>query len=226
MTKEESQGFLINAGLFAHALKTLKPFASKEETRFYLCGIHLDLREGEDEISIVATDGHKLGVLTYAVDRQEGFDGAIAAIIPTKAVETLCVMLKGLNDDFPIEVSFNEAGRRMFVNAGDERGDFLLIDGTYPDYRSVIPTKKPNFLIGLAKAQAKEAMAAIAAQDKSSPLVWEIIDNTAPLLLHTEDSAEQYVIMPMRVSLPGEPEIAPVVEKDPDQYDLDDYVAA
>lgn len=220
---ESGKGFLINAGPLSHALKTLKPFVSKEQTRYYLCGIFLDLPASEDEINFVATDGHKLGRLIQPVDRETGFEEAIAAIIPTKAVETLSVMLKGLNEDFPIAISFSENGHRMFVDAGDEKGDFKLVDGTYPDYRSVIPSDKPDFIVGLAKAQAKEAMAAIAAQDKKKPLVWELKDHTSPLLLHTEESDEQYVIMPMRITLPGEPE-GVQAEADQEQYDLEDHL--
>lgn len=214
--------FLINAGELSAAIKRLKPFMSKEETRYYLNGIYFELLEGSDDINLVATDGHKLGVLTEHVDRLEGFDGEIKAIIPAKGLDTMLAMLKGVKEDWPITLRFSDDGRLVLIDTPDEKGEFKLIDGTYPDYRKVIPSDPANFTIGLAKAQAKEAMKALAGHKEKEGMRWELTDDGSPLTLRSEK--ETVVVMPMRISLPGERLEEKPRKKDPNQSDLEDHL--
>lgn len=215
--------FLINAGPLVGAIKTLKPFVSDDENRPYLCGIFFELEDDSDTLNMVATDGHKLCVLNEKVDRSELFySGALSAIVPEKALDTILVMLKGVQGDCPISIRFNDDGLRtkLFVDAPDEKGEFKCIDGDFPRYREVIPTKKAKFIIGLAKAQATECMKAAAAAG-SEGLQWEMIDEFSPLRMRGENKL--VIVMPMRVTLPGEPSTAPN-EQEPQgkQGDLED----
>jgi DNA polymerase III sliding clamp (beta) subunit (PCNA family) len=198
--------FLINAGPLRSCIASLKPFISTEETRYYLNGIYFELAEESRTLNMVATDGIKLCVLNVDVDRQELFDfGELKVIVPTKVLDTMLAMLKGIGSEFPIALRFNEAETKMFVDTPDEKGEFKLIEGTYPDYRKVIPTKKPKFSIGFGKVQAKEALKAIAShvdKDGKDGLEWEMTDKTSPLVIRA--AHKLVVVMPMRVSLPGE----------------------
>lgn len=159
----------------------------------------------------MATDGHKLCVLNVEVDRADLFyTGALSAIVPEKALDTILVMLKGVQADCPISIRFDDEGARikLFVDAPDEKGEFKCIDGAFPQYREVIPTKKAKFIIGLAKAQATECMKAVAAAAGSDGLQWEMIDEHSPLRMRGENKL--VIVMPMRITLPGEPTAAPV----------------
>jgi DNA polymerase III sliding clamp (beta) subunit (PCNA family) len=198
--------FLINAGPLRNCIAALIPFMSTEETRCYLNGIFFELEKESHELKMVATDGIKLCVLTVNIDRQELFDfGALSAIIPTKALNTMLAMLKGIGADCPIALRFLEEEHKLFVDTPDEKGEFKLIDMAYPEYRKVIPSKKPKFTIGFGKAQAKEALKAIAKHNEKDGLAWEMTDDKSPLVIRGE--GKLVVVMPMRVTLPGESEI-------------------
>lgn len=198
--------FLINAGNLAGAIKTLKPFISKEETRYYLGGIYFELDEGSNVLNMVATDGIKLCVLNVPADRRDEFDDELKVIIPDKALNTMLVMLKNLGADFPISLRFDEAETKVFVDAGDEKAEFRLIDGTFPDYKKVIPTEKPKFTIGFGKVQAREALKAISTHtSKTEGLAWDMTDEKSAMVIRAD--SKLIVVMPMRVKLPGETEI-------------------
>lgn len=222
LENELEKEFLINAGPLTTAIKTLWPFISTEATRYYLNGVFFELSEESHTLNLVATDGIKLCVLEREVDRQELFDfGALKAIVPTKALETLLAMLKGVGGDCPIALRFTPT--RLFVDTPDEKGEFKLIhDSEYPDYRKVIPTKRPKFIIGFGKVQAKEALKAVSTHNEKDALAWEMTDEKSPMVIRAEHKL--IVVMPMRVTLPGESEIgqpegqpkAPVDEEEDD----------
>lgn len=195
--------FLINAGPLASSIKALYPFISDEETRYYLNGIFFELEEKNDTLNMVATDGIKLCVLNVPVDRQELFDyGELKVIVPTKALDTILAMLKGVGKDCPVAIRFNEVETKMFIDTPDEKGEFKLIEAEYPEYRKVIPTTKPKFTIGFGKVQAKEALKALASHDEKEGLQWEMVDDKAPMVIR--GTGKLVVVMPMRVSIPGE----------------------
>ncbi len=108
------------------AVTFVSPFISTEETRYYLNGVHIS------SDAAVATDGHRLGWHPL------GFDGGAfdQAILPRRLVDTLMIspapksaqITKG-------KIAFEMDG--MSVRA-------KLIDGTYPDYRRVVPTMSEN----------------------------------------------------------------------------------
>lgn len=206
------QEIIINASVLANSIKTLKPFMSQEETRYYLCGVHFELSTigpNQDVLYMVATDGHKLCVLEH--DCPAEFDGKLSAIIPAKALNTISTMLKGLEAECPIQLRFTET--QVFIDALDEKGEFKLIDGEYPNWRGVLPTRDPNFTIGLGKAQAREAMKACVAASGSEGLEWRMIDAASPLLMKGKDKT--VLVMPMRVSLPGED----AIDRSPEDMD-------
>lgn len=96
-------------------------------TRYYLCGIHLD---GHDNhMRAVATDGHRM----VCVDSDVAWGGAQSVIVPTRACEEI-VRLAG---DDGLALMWSE--RVLSVTDGMTTYATKLIDGTYPDYRRVIP---------------------------------------------------------------------------------------
>lgn len=106
--------------------------ASREETRFFLNGVHLSLKEKQAKMA--ATDGKRLAVATgnlndaIAEERQ--------GIIPTKAVERLKDMLVST-----AVVKICLDSNRVIFDMGDITIVSRLIEGEYPDYEKVIPTE-------------------------------------------------------------------------------------
>lgn len=108
------------------AINYVLPFASREETRYYLNGVCLF---GHD---VVTTDGHRLA-LCEGVNAHD-FNNLI---IFTKAAKLLAGMP-------PVEsLGISGSGLRIVAAAGGMRLVAKLIDGTYPDVRRVIPKDAP-----------------------------------------------------------------------------------
>lgn len=108
---------------------------STEETRYYLNGVYLHVVEedGETLLRAVATDGHRLA--RVQAPAPEGAAGSPDVIVPRKTVGELRKLLE--NDDAEIEVSVSETKIRFA--AGDLALTSKVIDGSFPDYRRVIP---------------------------------------------------------------------------------------
>lgn len=198
--------FLVHKQPLESALKQLQPFMSKDETRYYLGGIHFAWSEGEEDLTLAATDGHKLCVLKLEAEPCDDNTGTLSAIVPAAAVKTLLEILKSAgNPEMPLTIKFNETGSRMWIDTIDQKAEFKLIDGTFPDYDRVIPKQEPNFRIGLRKEQAREALRAVAKHKAKEDMEWLFIDAASPLKL--VGNRKVVVVMPTRsafddISLP------------------------
>ncbi len=120
---------------------------STEETRYYLNGIffHATEDKGRDVLRGVATDGHRLALAN--VEQPDGAAGMPGIIIPRKTVGELDKMLEGEKEVF-LEVSDS----KIRLTIGDAIISSKLIDGTFPDYRRVIPTE--NNVVAIADTKA------------------------------------------------------------------------
>lgn len=108
---------------FAALVAPVKFAISSEQTRYYLCGVHLH-STAEGGIRAVATDGHRL-----AHNTASGVPAIPAVIVPAKTV--------GLVPAGVVEVGLSKNTVR-FATA-DTVIVSKLIDATYPDYQRVIP---------------------------------------------------------------------------------------
>lgn len=106
---------------------------SADETRANLNGIHLEAL-GDGRLRMVATDGHRLAMVTRAVDRAEL---AKAVTIPRKAVTELRKVLE--SGDEPIELTV-DAGL-AHASRGRVQMSMRLVEGEFPDYHQVVPSK-------------------------------------------------------------------------------------
>ena len=137
-------------------LETVRFAISSEETRYYLNGIHWheDEVDGAAVLIAVATDGHRLAKSTLPLP--DGAAGLPAIIIPRKTVE---LVLKMLPDKGPVRLDVSDVKFRISMG-GDETGVTLvskLIDGTFPDYKRVVPAGNPNRYT-LARAPLADAI--------------------------------------------------------------------
>ena len=108
---------------------------SSEETRYYLNGVYLHTCQegGNSYLRAVATDGHRLAQID--VDNPGGMEAFAGVIVPKKTVSELRMVLETDSDEINISISSNKI---RFSN------DSLtltskVVDGTFPDYKRVIP---------------------------------------------------------------------------------------
>ena len=118
-----------------HRLIEKSRFAiSTEETRYYLNGIYVHAPEDAPVLRGVATDGHRLAQVDIALPN--GATGMPGVILPRKAALEVQKLIE--NDDGAVEVALSDSKIRFAV--GEIVLTSKLIDGTFPDYKRVIPT--------------------------------------------------------------------------------------
>ncbi|WP_425340492.1 DNA polymerase III subunit beta [Ciceribacter sichuanensis] len=115
---------------FERAIGGVRFAISTEETRYYLNGIYLHPSEGG--LTLVATDGHRLS--KRFIPLEGASQDMPGVIVPKKTVEAL---LKHLPKGEDVTLQVSDAKIRLLI--GDMVLVSKLIDGTFPDYRRVIP---------------------------------------------------------------------------------------
>ena len=113
--------------------------ASAEQTRYYLCGVHL--HDVDDGLVAVATDGHRLARVT--IPGAAGLSADHRVIVPTIAVKLITRLL---TDNKSIDIVRLARSKALFAVEGPGfRFVSKLIDGTYPDYQRSIPKPSGSF---------------------------------------------------------------------------------
>jgi len=110
-----------------------------EDTRYFLNGAQFVLRP--DSMSLVATDGHRLALVTAARpgSAKKGASGSAeeesTAILPKKTLGELARLL-GEDDG---DISYERGENHLFFGVGGRLLISRMIDGQFPAYERVIP---------------------------------------------------------------------------------------
>lgn len=106
---------------------------SGDETRINLNGIYVERTE-EGRLRMVATDGHRLAMITRAVERVEL---SKPLTVPRKAVLELRKVLEAGEE--PIHLMLG--GGVAHARRGHVQMSMRLVEGEFPDYHQVVPGK-------------------------------------------------------------------------------------
>jgi DNA polymerase-3 subunit beta len=105
-----------------------------EDTRYFLNGALFVLRP--DEMSLVATDGHRLALVTVPRDPATSTQAEeVRAILPKKTLGELGRLLVDGEED----ISYERGENHLFFNVGGRMLISRMIDGQFPAYERVIP---------------------------------------------------------------------------------------
>jgi len=163
----------VDGDAMKRAIAYVAPAISTEETRYYLNGVWL-----EGDVA-VATDGHRLG------SHPLGFSlGDAKGIVPVGAVRTIMAMPPATS------LQIDVAKVRFVVKAPGITLSGKLIDGTFPDWRRVVPTFQNEFSeLRADKTVLRQVLARLAALDsdaRSVTLAWQD-DTLAPVTRSPHD---------------------------------------
>ena len=140
---------------------------STEETRYYLNGIYLHVKEvdGAKRLRAVATDGHRLARVEEELP--EGAASMPGVIVPRKTVGELRKLLDELTGE--IEIALSDT--RIQFKLGPVQLTSKLIDGTFPEYERVIPRDNDKALrVGKSEFSAAVARVAAISTERSRPV--------------------------------------------------------
>jgi DNA polymerase-3 subunit beta len=105
-----------------------------EDTRYFLNGALFSLRP--DSMSLVATDGHRLALITVPRDGQGATASEeIKAILPKKTLGELARLLSEGEGD----IHYERGENHLFFDVGGRMLISRMIDGQFPAYERVIP---------------------------------------------------------------------------------------
>lgn len=136
---QEERRLTLTARDFGKILRKIAYCVSTDQTRYVLNGILVSVREGN--CTAVATDGRRLAlvekILDDATPATEG-----DAILPIKVVKELQRLL-----DVDGELTIRFSAARAVFAVGDTTLTTKLVEGTYPNYRQVIPASFKNSVV-------------------------------------------------------------------------------
>lgn len=119
-------------GTIASSLKKVKIAASFDATRYVLNGVHFKSYDGK--LSFECTDGRR----AHGVNSDLSADAT--AIVPTDAVNFIV-------DLFPSSCTLSFYENRIIAESEGLVYESKLIEGTYPNYRQVIPEKETPSMV-------------------------------------------------------------------------------
>ena len=124
-----------------------------QDARHFLNGLFFEV--GPDQITVVATDGHRLSM--SACKQTNALNDAVKCIIPRKCITEIKRILSSFKDNKENLIDFNVTNNEFMFKAGDYLIKSKLIEGNYPDYNKVFPESLPHKL-DLNKQDFKSAL--------------------------------------------------------------------
>ncbi len=131
---QSGQPIRLEADALVKGLRATLFASSGDEAKQLLTGVHLHL--DADGLECAATDGHRLAVLRLAHAADAGGE-PFAVTVPARSLRELERLLSGRQSEEPLAL-FCDRGQVVFLWA-DQVLTSRSLDGTYPNYRQLIP---------------------------------------------------------------------------------------
>lgn len=134
LAEATAEGVTIKAAELAGALRQVVPAASSDDARPILTGVLLAAEHGG--LRLVATDSFRLAVRD--LPGQTVLEEGQSVLVPSRALNDLTKVLGGV-EELTVRLGERDAG----FEAGDVRLTTMLIEGSFPNYRSLLPSSPP-----------------------------------------------------------------------------------
>ena len=118
---------------------------TQEESRYSLNGALLALMP--NEIRMVATDGHRLAMVSKGMEIP-GVDVEVRALIPRKTL----VEIQKLIGEQDVVMEFGRDENHLFFTVGNKQLVSRILAGQFPNYELVIPRENDKYVVSSAKA--------------------------------------------------------------------------
>lgn len=132
---EEYIFFKLPAKIFSRMIEKTVYTVSTDEIRYTLNGVFFE--KTDNAIKMVATDGHRLSLITYKDELIKEMELGKGVIIPRKGAGELKRLLEDGAEDFIMHIKDNNGVFKI----GNTVLTMRMIEGDFPDYKQVIPSK-------------------------------------------------------------------------------------
>ena len=166
-----------------------------EDTRFFLNGALFVLRP--DEMNLVATDGHRLALVTVPRDAGTGNGEEVKAILPKKTLGELGRLLAEGDGD----ITYERGENHLFFATGDRLLISRMIDGQFPAYERVIP-KGNDKHIEFERDRLTNAVKRVAllANERSRSVKFQIDKGKVDVMSSSPELGEAHETLPVDYS--------------------------
>jgi DNA polymerase-3 subunit beta len=200
----DEKAFTLEQAELTTMLKSVAYAQSTDETRYILNGVYFNFKDGK--LSLVATDGRRLALISKELEVPEASAGAI--ILPAKTVAELTRLLdKGEK----LKINFNDR-RAAFQIATDKDKTGLIdsiylyskvVEGNYPNYQQVVP-KETHQRIKLERELFLQCVhrAALVCSEKSNSVKIKLTSNLLEITAQSPDFGEAHESMAIGYSGP------------------------
>jgi DNA polymerase-3 subunit beta len=187
---EGEYGYKMEQGTFKEMLRKTAYAASTDETRYVLNGVLMSFRGGK--LTVVATDGRRLALVEHEVEVPRETEADL--ILPSKAVSELQHTLHDQG-----ELRIYAKGTQVMFHFGDVQIVSKLIEGTYPNYRQVIPAQcEERVTLERETLLAALRRVALLSTDKTMATKLMFAKNRLVILMTTPDIGEARETLPIK----------------------------
>jgi DNA polymerase-3 subunit beta len=157
-TVESMLTFKLSQQAFKNLLAHTSYAMAVSDPRYYLNGLCLDIQA--EQLTVVATDGHRLALATTTLNHQADSppltpeNEPLQVILPRKAVLELQRILEGTEDE--IEIAIGDSAVKVIISEQYTLSS-QLIDGKFPDYAGVVP-HNPEYIVLVETNTIKTAL--------------------------------------------------------------------
>ncbi len=191
-TFEESFSYTLKQGTLRDILQKTSYAASTDESRAILNGSLMAFRD--NKLTTVCTDGRRLALVEQEIDMPE--DAEVDIVVPTKTVSEL---IKTLDDEG--EASIKTSATQVAFEFGNIFIISKLIDGTYPNYRQVIPSQcEERVAIDREMLQSAVRRVSLMLDDQAASVKIQITENRMELLTSSPEIGESREAVPIKYS--------------------------
>lgn len=182
--------YTIDQGEFREMLRKTAYAASSDETRFMLNGVLLSFKNGK--LTMVATDGRRLALVEHEIEFPP--EAQADHILPTKAVNELMHVLRDTG-----ELKIHSGESQLLFEFDDVLVSSKLIDGTYPNYRQVIPSQcEERVTIERESLLTALRRVSLVTTDKSNAAKLTFGKNKLSITMSTPDIGEARETIPVK----------------------------
>jgi len=189
---EESFSYELQQGILKDILQKTSYAASTDESRAILNGSLMAFRD--NKLTVVCTDGRRLALVEQELDIPE--DAELDIVVPTK---TITELIKTLEDEG--EASIKTSATQVAFEFGNIFIISKLVDGTYPNYRQVIPSQcEERIAIDRETLHNAVRRVSLMLDDQAASVKVKITENRIELLTSSPEVGEARESIPVKYS--------------------------
>lgn len=135
--KKGEKNSVVNKNIIKNDLLKVVFAASQDLTRPALSGVLIKKNSEKDEGSlIVATDGYRLSLKKYKLEKKEQLKEGVSILIPSRVIRELILITKGMDE---VETYISKENNQVLFFQNDTTLVGRLIEAEFPAFEKIIP---------------------------------------------------------------------------------------